>query len=156
MATRKPLACEGCEAAQARIAELEKPRPPVRRRLPDDRRGLTKRIHLLHAGGDLKIYLQSGEYADGSLAEIFIKADQAGSTISGLLDALSVASSIALQYGAPVETLIDKWSRMQFEPSGTTSGPDACRVSSIMDAVARWLHARYAKKEIDISASPSS
>lgn len=144
MSTRKRKPCVSCAALQARIAELERPR---RRRLPDERPGCTKRIHLHHAAGDLKIYVQSGEHPDGTIGELFLKADRSGSTISGLLDAISMTASVALQSGVPVETLIAKWSRMQFEPSGTTTDPAMPRVSSIMDAVARWLHARYAKKE---------
>ena len=121
--------------------------PVERERLPEERQGLTKRIHLRHAKGDLKVYVQTGTYPDGRLAEVFIKADKAGSTISGLLDALSITASLALQYGVPVETLIEKWSRMIFEPSGTTTDPEMRQVSSIVDAVAKWLHRRYAKKE---------
>jgi len=120
---------------------------PERRRLPEERRGLTKRIHLRHAHGDLKIYVQTGTFADGTLGELFLKADRSGSTISGLLDALSMTASVALQYGVPVETLIGKWERLRFEPSGTTSDPKMRQVSSIVDAVARWLRARYVKQE---------
>ena len=119
----------------------------VRRRLPVERRGLTKRIHLRHPHGDLKIYISTGCFPDGSLGELFIKADRSGSTISGLLDALSITASVALQYGAPVATLVEKWSRMQFEPSGTTSDPAMRQVSSIVDAVARWLGRKYGPKE---------
>jgi len=119
----------------------------VRRRLPVERRGLTKRIHLRHPHGELKIYLSTGCFPDGSLGELFIKADRSGSTISGLLDALSITASIALQYGVPVATLIDKWSRLRFEPSGTTSDPEMRQVSSIVDAVARWLARKYGPKE---------
>ena len=138
--------CPGCTSLLARVHELEH-RPPIRNRLPDERVGRTKRIHLQHVGGDLKIYVQSGERADGSLAEIFMKADRCGSTISGLLDALSITASVALQYGAPVETLIDKWSRMRFEPSGLTADSEIRAVTSIVDAIARWLQIRYVKKE---------
>lgn len=121
--------------------------PAERERLPEERPGLTRRIHLKHAHGDLKIYVQTGTYPDGRLAEIFLKADKSGSTISGLLDALSITASLALQHGVPVETLIEKWSRMQFEPAGTTSDPEMRQVSSIVDAVARWLRRRYATQE---------
>ena len=148
------MACDGCaellaerDGALAKVAELEKPRPPVRRRLPEERPGITKRIHLRHAHGDLKIYIQSGEYPDGTLAEVFIKGDRSGSTISGLLDALSITASLALQYGVPVETLIEKWTNLRFAPEGTTSDPKLPRVASIVDAVARWLRDRYAKQE---------
>ena len=72
-----------------------------------------------------------------------IGAGLTGSTISGLLDALSITASLGLQSGVQVETLVEKWGRMSFEPSGTTGDPDLPRVSSIVDAVARWLRARY-------------
>jgi ribonucleoside-diphosphate reductase alpha chain len=119
----------------------------ARERLPATRKGRTKRIHLHYrvegADAELKIYCSTGEYEDGRLGEIFLKADKAGSTISGLLDALSITASLALQSGVPVEVLVEKWARMQFEPSGTTTDPDLPRVSSIVDAVARWLRRRY-------------
>jgi ribonucleoside-diphosphate reductase alpha chain len=119
----------------------------ARRTLPDERQGATKRIQLTHPGGVLKIYVTTGTFPDGSLGEIFLKADRSGSTISGLLDALSMTASIALQYGVPVEKLVEKWSRMQFDPSGSTTDPEMRRVSSIVDAVARWLAAKYLKPE---------
>lgn len=118
-----------------------------RERLPSERKGLTKKIFLQYlvegAKAELDIYITTGEYPDGRLGEIFLKSDQMGSTISGLLDALSVTASLALQSGVPVETLVEKWGRMQFFPAGTTGDPDLPRVSSIVDAVARWLRIRY-------------
>lgn len=119
----------------------------VRRRLPVERHGLTKRIHLRHSHGELKIYIQTGCFPDGSLGEIFVKADRSGSTISGLLDALSITASVALQYGAPVATLVEKWTNLRFSPDGTTSDPQLPRVASIVDAVARWLARKYVPKE---------
>jgi ribonucleoside-diphosphate reductase alpha chain len=122
-----------------------------RERLPAERRGLTKRIHLRYmterGPEDLKIYVSTGTYPDGRLAEIFLKGDRTGSTISGLLDALSITASLALQSGVPVETLVEKWSRLQFSPAGTTTDPELPRVSSIVDAVARWLRLRYCQQE---------
>jgi ribonucleoside-diphosphate reductase alpha chain len=119
----------------------------ARERLPAERKGWTKKIHLRYrvecGEAELAIYVTTGEYPDGRLGELFLKADKAGSTISGLLDALSVTASLALQSGVPVDTLVEKWSRMQFEPAGTTGDPDLPRVSSIVDAVARWLRIRY-------------
>ena len=120
---------------------------PARRRLPPERQGRTKVIRLRHPGGLLRIYVQTGEHEDGTLAEVFLKGDRQGSTISGLLDALSVTTSVALQHGVPLETIAEKWQRMQFEPSGTTDDKAMPRVSSIVDAVARWLLARYGRKE---------
>jgi ribonucleoside-diphosphate reductase alpha chain len=118
-----------------------------RERLPAERRGLTKKIHLRYSTengpADLKIYVQTGTYADGRLAEIFLKGDRIGSTISGLLDALSVTASLALQSGVPVEILVEKWTNMRFAPAGSTTDPEMPRVSSIVDALARWLRLRY-------------
>ena len=119
----------------------------ARERLPAERKGRTKRIHLRytteHGPAELKLYISTGEYADGRLGEIFLKSDKAGSTISGLLDALSITASLALQSGVPVETLVGKWTNLRFAPDGTTSDPKIPRVASIVDAVARWLRMRY-------------
>jgi ribonucleoside-diphosphate reductase alpha chain len=144
MAADEP--CAECARLAKLVAELEK-RPPERRHLPNERTGLTKRIHLRHREGDLKIYISTGTFPDGALGEVFVKADKAGSTISGLLDALSITASLALQYGVPVETIVEKWTNLRFDPAGTTTDPDMRQVSSIVDAVARWLSSRDAKKE---------
>jgi ribonucleoside-diphosphate reductase alpha chain len=123
----------------------------ARARLPVTRKGKTKRIHLHYrvegAAVELKIYVTTGEYEDGRLGEIFLKADKAGSTISGLLDALSITASLALQSGVPVETLVEKWERMQFAPAGTTTDPELPRVASIVDAITRWLRLRYCPED---------
>ena len=119
----------------------------ARERLPPERKGWTKRILLRYRveGGEamLRIYVQTGEYPDGRLGEIFLKGDRTGSTISGLLDALSITASLALQSGVPVATIVEKWSNLHFAPEGTTSDPKIPRVASIVDAVARWLRTKY-------------
>ena len=124
----------------------------ARERLPETRKGRTKRIHLRYSTecglADLKLYISTGEYPDGRLGEIFLKGDRTGSTISGLLDALSITASLALQSGVPVETIVEKWTHMQFEPAGTTTDPALPRVSSIVDAVARWLRLRYCQDDL--------
>ena len=123
----------------------------ARERLPGTRTGRIKTIRLTYpvVGGHalLKIYVQAGEYADGRLGEIFLRGDCMGSTISGLLDALSITASLALQSGVPVETLVEKWERMQFAPAGTTTDPELPRVASIVDAIARWLRLRYCPED---------
>lgn len=121
--------------------------PAERTRLPPERRGYTKRILLRYPGGELKIYVTTSTFADGRVGEIFLKADHAGSTISGLLDALSITTSLALQYGVPLETIVDKWTNLRFAPEGTTSDPAIPRVASIVDAIARWLRRRYLSPE---------
>jgi|WetSurMetagenome_2_1015567.scaffolds.fasta_scaffold46139_6 ribonucleoside-diphosphate reductase alpha chain len=121
--------------------------PSERRELPVTRSGKTKKIHLHYVQDktpkDLKIYVTTGEYEDGQPGEVFLKADKAGSTISGLLDALSITMSLGLQYGVPLQKILDKLVNLRFEPKGTTDDPDMPRVCSIVDAVAKWLAARY-------------
>ncbi len=126
-----------------------------REKLPGTRIGLCKRIWLrypdpLSSGDDgppkileLKIYVHTGEYPDGRLGEVFIKADKAGSLISGLLDTASISISLGLQYGVPLDSLLDKYLGLSFETEGTTSDELMPRVRSITDSVARWLRRTY-------------
>ena len=93
---------------------------------------------------DVKIYIQVGLYPDtGQPGEIFLKADKMGSTISGLLDALSMSISVALQAGVPLEWFIQKMKNLQFEPSGTTNIPGIRMATSIVDGLARWLELKF-------------
>lgn len=93
---------------------------------------------------DVKVYVQVGLYPDtGRVGEIFLKADRMGTTISGLLDALSMSISVALQAGVPLEWFIEKMKNLQFEPAGTTNIPGIRRTTSIVDALARWLEMRF-------------
>lgn len=126
-----------------------------REKLPGTRTGLCKRIWLRYpdpssAGEatppemlELKIYVHTGEYPDGRLGEVFIKADKAGSLISGLLDTASISISLGLQYGVPLDSLLEKYLGLSFESEGTTSDEMMPRVRSITDAVARWLRKAY-------------
>lgn len=93
------------------------------------------------------LYVTVGCYPDGKVGEIFLKADRMGSTISGLLDALSMCISVALQSGVPLEWFTDKLKNMRFEPSGATNDPKLPRVTSIADALARWLEIKFPSKE---------
>jgi len=91
-----------------------------------------------------KLYITTGCYPDdGQVGEIFLKADRMGSTISGLLDALSMSLSVGLQSGVPLRWFTDKLKSMRFEPSGTTSDPKMPRITSLMDGLARWLERQY-------------
>ena len=93
---------------------------------------------------DVKIYIQVGLYPDtGKPGEIFLKADKMGSTISGLLDALSMSISVALQAGVPLEWFVEKMKNLQFEPAGTTNIPGIRKATSIVDGLARWLEIRF-------------
>lgn len=93
---------------------------------------------------NVKIYIQVGLYPDtGQPGEIFLKANKMGTTISGLLDALSMSISVALQAGVPLEWFIQKMKNLQFEPSGTTNIPNIRIATSIVDGIARWLEIRF-------------
>lgn len=125
-------------------AELTKPSTngdgKHRRRMPKERQSLTHKVHL----GDEKFYITVGMYDDGKLGELFITgAGKEGSTISGLLDAFSVLFSMAIQYGVPLRSIVNKLSYMSFDPSGPTDNPDVRVAKSIPDYVVRWLAAKF-------------
>ena len=93
---------------------------------------------------DVKIYIQVGLYPDTNQpGEIFLKADKMGTTISGLLDALSMSISVALQAGVPLEWFIQKMKNLQFDPSGATNIPGIRAATSIVDGLARWLEMKF-------------
>jgi hypothetical protein len=115
---------------------------PLDNSAPYERQGRTRKIHIRNADGDLKVYVLL-ELHDGKVSGISIKADREGSTIHGLLDALGSTATAALAHGVPLEVIVQAWSRLQFEPAGTTTDPAMRQVSSIPDAVARYLAARY-------------
>jgi len=116
---------------------------PVRRRLPARRRATTTSFNI----GDLEGYLMAGEYEDGTLGEVFIKVSKQGSTLSGIMDGLALAVSVALQYGVPLETFVTKYVNSRFEPSGMTSDADIRMTGSILDFVFRRLAIDYLDAE---------
>jgi ribonucleoside-diphosphate reductase alpha chain len=89
--------------------------------------------------GDAEGYVTAGSYPDNGLGEIFLKASKQGSTLSGIMDAFSIAVSVGLQYGVPLEDYASKFINMKFEPSGMTDDPDIRFASSIVDYVFRRL-----------------
>ena len=109
------------------------PATPKRRRLPKQRQALTTSFRVGGAEG----YLTTGSHEDGQLGEMFLKLGKQGSTMAGLMDAFSVAVSIALQYGVPLETYVAKFTGTTFEPSGMTDDPDVRMTTSIIDYVFR-------------------
>lgn len=110
--------------------------PTLRRqRLPDTRRSITHKFQVDQHEG----YITVGFYEDGRPGEVFIKIAKHGSTISGLLDTIAVLTSLALQYGVPVEVLAHKFEFTRFEPSGWTKNPQLRHVQSLVDYVFRWL-----------------
>jgi ribonucleoside-diphosphate reductase alpha chain len=83
--------------------------------------------------------MTAGSYPDDGLGEVFLKLGKQGSTLAGVMDAFSMAISISLQYGVPLETYVSKFTNMQFEPSGLTDDPDIRMSKSIMDYIFRRL-----------------
>jgi ribonucleoside-diphosphate reductase alpha chain len=114
---------------------------PYRRRLPDTRSSVT---HKFSIGGS-KGYLTVGQFEDGAPGEVFIQMAKAGSTINGLMDTIGTLLSLCLQYGVPLETLVQKFSHIRFEPEGMTLNRDIPMAKSVMDYLSRWLGMEYIK-----------
>ena len=89
--------------------------------------------------GDAEGYITAGSYPDDGLGEIFLKMSKQGSTLAGMMDAFSIAVSIGLQYGVPLETFVTKFTNLRFDPAGLTDDPDVRMAQSIMDYVFRRL-----------------
>ncbi|WP_137123119.1 vitamin B12-dependent ribonucleotide reductase [Segeticoccus rhizosphaerae] len=130
------------DAAAARdAAKVEKviEYRPVRKRLPKRRPSQTTSFSVGGAEG----YLTAGSYPDDGLGELFLKFGKQGSTLAGVMDAFSIAVSIGLQYGVPLETFVEKFTNLRFEPAGLTDDPDVRMAQSIMDYVFRRLALDY-------------
>jgi ribonucleoside-diphosphate reductase alpha chain len=113
---------------------------PRRRRMPRERQSIT---HKFSIGGH-EGYITAGMYADGSIGEIFLTdIGKEGSTLRGMMNSFATAISIALQYGVPLETLVQKFSYMRFEPEGITGNPEIPFAKSMPDYIMRWLASRF-------------
>ncbi|HEY1133620.1 MAG TPA: vitamin B12-dependent ribonucleotide reductase [Nocardioides sp.] len=112
---------------------------PTRKRLPKSRVSRTTSFTVGGAEG----YMTSGAHDDGELGEIFLKLGKQGSTLAGVMDAFSIAVSIGLQYGVPLETYVSKFTNLRFEPAGLTDDPDVRMSQSIMDYIFRRLALDY-------------
>jgi len=112
---------------------------PRRNRLPKSRVSRTTSFSVAGAEG----YMTSGQYDDGHLGEVFLKLGKQGSTLSGVMDAFSIAVSIGLQYGVPLEQFVQKFTNLKFEPAGMTDDPDVRIAQSIMDYIFRRLALDY-------------
>jgi len=111
----------------------------TRKRLPKSRPAQTTSFSVGGAEG----YMTSGAYADGALAEVFLKLGKQGSTLAGVMDAFSIAVSIGLQYGVPLETFVEKFANQRFEPAGMTDDADIRMAQSVMDYIFRRLALDY-------------
>jgi ribonucleoside-diphosphate reductase alpha chain len=118
---------------------------PRRRKLPDERSALTHKFSIAGHEG----YLTVGSYPDGQPGEIFLRMAKEGSTISGLMDTIATMTSMALQYGVPLQTLVDKFSHTRFEPSGFTNNREIPIAKSVTDYVFRYLGNRFLAVESD-------
>ena len=116
---------------------------PVRRKLPDERQAITHKFEIAGHEG----YITIGLYEDGMPGEIFLVMAKEGSTISGFADAFAQAVSYALQYGVPLQVLVDKFSHVRFEPAGMTKNPQVRIAKSIVDYVFRWLATKFLSAE---------
>lgn len=112
---------------------------PKRERLPKSRQGRTTSFSVSGAEG----YMTSGAYEDGRLGEVFLKLGKQGSTLAGVMDAFSIAVSIGLQYGVPLESFVQKFTNLKFEPAGMTDDPDIRIAQSFMDYIFRRLALDY-------------
>jgi len=121
---------------------------PTRRKLPDERASLTHKFDIAGHEG----YITVGLYDDGQPGEIFLVMAKEGSTISGFADAFAQAISYALQYGVPLQVLVDKFSHARFEPSGMTRNPEIRFAKSIVDYVFRWMAAKFLSPEAKFRA----
>jgi ribonucleoside-diphosphate reductase alpha chain len=127
-----------------------------RRKLPDERQSITHKFDIAGHEG----YITVGMYEDRTPGEIFVTMSKQGSTISGLMDSFATAISFALQYGVPLQFLVDKFSHMRFEPSGFTKNPQIPYAKSIVDYLFRWMASKFldeeAKREVGIIESEKS
>ncbi len=118
-------------------------RKPYRKRLPNERPSITHKFAIAGHEG----YITVGMYEDGYPGEIFVRMAKEGSVVSGLVDAFATATSIMLQYGVPLDVLVNKFSHTRFEPSGFTNNPKIPIAKSILDYIFRWLSLKFIQKE---------
>src|SRR5688500_9322291 len=116
---------------------------PKRRKLPDERHSITHKFDIAGHEG----YITVGLFDDGTPGEIFLTMAKEGSTISGFADAFAQAISYSLQYGVPLQALVDKFSHARFEPSGMTKNPEIRFAKSIVDYIFRWLATKFLSQE---------
>jgi ribonucleoside-diphosphate reductase alpha chain len=136
------------DAIAAAVASALANRAPVRRKLPDERQAITHKFDISGHEG----YVTVGLFEDGQPGEIFLVMAKEGSTISGFADAFAQAISYALQYGVPLQALVDKFSHVRFEPSGMTKNPDVRFAKSIVDYIFRWMASKFLSAEAQFRA----
>jgi ribonucleoside-diphosphate reductase alpha chain len=140
-ASRSDDGVKGTRDARGNTIAPATPAVPALRRhkLPDERRAITHKFSVAGHEG----YITVGLYEDGMPGEIFLTMAKEGSTISGLMDAFATAISLTLQYGVPLEALVEKFSHMRFEPAGYTKNPEIPIAKSLVDYIFRWLASKF-------------
>ncbi|MEI2726501.1 MAG: vitamin B12-dependent ribonucleotide reductase [Verrucomicrobiota bacterium] len=139
------------EELEAEVARLRlESGKPLRRRLTDTRTALTHKFDIAGHEG----YLTVGLFADHQPGELFITMAKEGSTIGGLMDGIGTLTSMALQYGVPLEALARKFAHQRFEPSGFTKNPEIRNAASITDYVFRWLAMQFVPGYRESNAAP--
>ena len=128
----------------------EETKGPIRKRLPDTRQSITHKFEIAGHEG----YIIVGLYDDGRPGELFLTMGKEGSTLGGLLDSIGILTSVSLQYGVPIETLVQKFSHCRFEPSGRTKNPEIEQASSIVDYIFRWLKMTFLTTPDGVPVSP--
>lgn len=117
---------------------------PTRRRLPEERRSVTKEFSIpLDKDERVSFRFTVGLYSDGSPGEVFVNMDKMATTLSGLMDAAAINMSIGLQYGIPLEVFISKMRGTQFTPAGFTGDSQVNNCTSPLDLLARWLEVKF-------------
>jgi ribonucleoside-diphosphate reductase alpha chain len=128
------------EIVDAAVAKALAEAGPRRKRMPRERQSIT---HKFSIGGH-EGYITAGMYEDGTVGEIFLTdIGKEGSTLRGMMNSFATSISIALQYGVPLETLVQKFSYMRFDPEGITGNPEIPFAKSMPDYIMRWLASRF-------------
>ncbi|MFC1677464.1 vitamin B12-dependent ribonucleotide reductase [Planctomycetota bacterium] len=135
----QPVSTKKHKNMDAKSNEPKMPARPFRRRLADTRHSLTHKFSVAGHEG----YLTVGLYEDGQPGELFITMAKEGSTVGGLMDVIGTCTSMALQYGVPLITLVDKFRHARFEPSGMTSNRDIPFAKSLIDYIFCWLGCQF-------------
>ncbi|UGS38544.1 vitamin B12-dependent ribonucleotide reductase [Capillimicrobium parvum] len=133
------------EAVANAVSKVRAEMGPARRKMPRERKSITHKFSL----GGHEGYITAGMYEDGTVGEIFLTdIGKEGSTLRGMMNSFATAISIALQYGVPLETLVEKFAYMRFEPEGITQNPEIPFAKSMPDYIMRWLASRFCDTDI--------
>jgi len=143
----QPLSTSQDKTEQTTLSATEQ--KPLRRRMPDERQSLTHKFSIAGHEG----YLTVGMYEDGAPGEIFLSMAKEGTVVSGLVDAIAIAISLALQHGVPLSLLVEKFSHTRFEPSGFTGNEKIPYAKSILDYVFRWLGQKFINVEKQVTST---